>query len=116
MQPVYILFEHAGECKKFLDQVKQIATEVWPINSKQFITHQTTPPKPVTDNLRQQLLYYPYLDADKERLIKQISKTMRHNNVGFDIDDPVELPGDNGTNVDWAEIPQKQGNQTKMRI
>jgi len=41
---------------------------------------------------------------------------MRHNNIGFDIDEPYDMPGDNGTKVEWAEVPSIQGNSTKMKI
>jgi len=66
--------------------------------------------------LRQRVLYNSYLDSEKDQLIRQISKTMRHNNIGFDIDEPYDMPGDNGTKVEWAEVPSIQGNSTKMKI
>ena len=113
-----MVFEEISLRKDFIDRLKQIMVEIWPKNSKLCVVEQNTPPKPVSQSLRQTDRIAPYLVSEKMSLIRKLSTAIRVNRSSFDTKAGIEISDKHPTAVEWSNeiISQAGANAIKNHI
>ena len=108
MQPVYIVFDKIDIRQSFVEQIEKIIPEIQPKNCKLFFSEQNTPPKPVSQSLRQTDKIADYLESEKTSLIRKLSYAIRTNRIGFAINYGFEISDRHPTAVEWTKVPKNK--------